>query len=451
MLHIVAIIFIILSLIFALITNHKNHKANPNFPSLLITIGIAFTFFGVALGLQDFDVNDPTKGLSILIDGIKTAFWGSFSGVLGAIILKLHALFWLKEQKADSIYEQQVQEFYHQHKQLTDNSQHFSQIGNIISESNHKLIQAIEHFGINLEEKNQQNTQQLLGSVITSLNGIEHIQRSTQNIIAGEIKELKHEFVEFSLRQAEQNTEIFIKALETAIDRFNESLSNSLGENFKQLNQSVQRLITWQENYAKQIEDQTTNYQKISQDVQRIQGDFEKFIVYGENFNHLTQNIEHTLDSINHQNQEFHTRIEAFYGALDTKIIEMQESRQLLELGLSAIQKQMQSTQLTTEQIFNNIEQYIETAHQNSLESQRINHQQIEQLTQQMQHAFGQSHQQLQESLNMLESKLGQTLNQSLVTLAQQLGSLSTKFAQDYEPITVNLRNIIDSIDQGVR
>ena len=64
--------------------------------------------------------------------------------------------------------------------------------------------------------------------------------------------------------------------------------------------------------------------------------------------------------------------------------------------------------------------------------------------------AFDQTQKQLNEGLVTIENKLQHTLNQSLITLAQQLGSLSTKFAQDYEPITVNLKRVIDSIDRGV-
>lgn len=68
-----------------------------------------------------------------------------------------------------------------------------------------------------------------------------------------------------------------------------------------------------------------------------------------------------------------------------------------------------------------------------------------------MKQSFEQTQQQLSDGLSTIETQLQQTLNQSLITLAQQLGALSTKFAQDYEPITENLKNIIDSIDQGVR
>ena len=166
LLHYIAVVVIIAVLIICLKSDQAAQKANSSFPSLLITIGIAFTFLGVALGLQTFDVNDPTQGLEKLINGIKTAFWGSLSGIMGAIVLKVHALCWLKEQKVESNYEHQVQQFYQQHELLTKNS---SQATQIARENNTNLIQAIEQFGFRLDENTQKNTQQLLNSVVSKI------------------------------------------------------------------------------------------------------------------------------------------------------------------------------------------------------------------------------------------------------------------------------------------
>ena len=91
-LHIIAVITILSLMVFFLYLDRKSQKANQNYPSLLITIGIGFTFFGVALGLMDFSTDGPTAGLAVLVNGIKTAFWGSFTGVAASIILRFHSL-----------------------------------------------------------------------------------------------------------------------------------------------------------------------------------------------------------------------------------------------------------------------------------------------------------------------------------------------------------------------
>lgn len=291
----------------------------------------------------------------------------------------------------------------------------------------------------------------MLNSVVASLNGIEHIQRSTQSVIASEIQELKAEFVNFAEKQAEQNTEIFIQALETAIQRFNENLTDTLGQNFKELNQSVERLVLWQDRYAEQITQQTQHYQSIAEDIQCVQEQFHTLLQNTTQFSQLTEQLEHILDSIDHKNDEFQKRIESFYGGLDAKIVEIEQTRQVLDTGLQAIEAQMQATKKTSEHLFEDIQQYIQKAHEQSLTIQRHSSAEVEQLTQDMKIAFEETQQQLQHGLSTIETKLAQTLNHSLMTLAQQLGSLSSKFAQDYEPITVNLKNIIDSLDQAVK
>ena len=49
-----------------------------------------------------------------------------------------------------------------------------------------------------------------------------------------------------------------------------------------------------------------------------------------------------------------------------------------------------------------------------------------------------------------LDKALEEELTKSLNSLASQLGSLSSKFAQDYTPITNKLKEIIQSFD-GIR
>ena len=58
-------------------------------PTLLTTLGIGFCFFGIALGLLDFDVADIRGSVPTLIDGIRTAFWVSVFGIAWAVTIKL--------------------------------------------------------------------------------------------------------------------------------------------------------------------------------------------------------------------------------------------------------------------------------------------------------------------------------------------------------------------------
>lgn len=450
-LHVFAIVVIVGLLSRFVYLDRLYQKANPNYPSLLITIGIGFTFFGVALGLMDFNTEDPTESLSTLVNGIKTAFWGSFAGVAASIVIKSHALICLKENSADLEGDKQIQQFYREHQMVAQQSHFLEKIYKDNQNNHQNLVKTLENFGVNLEKNNKTNMQEMLQSINSSLSGIEQIQRSTQGYIAGEIAELRNEFVSFAQKQSEQTTEIFIKALEEAIQRFNENLTDSLGENFKQLNQSVHRLVDWQDQYASQVEQQTAHYEVMLSQIEQVKNDFSMVLHNVDGFKHVIQQLDQAIQSIDHTNHEFNGRIERFYGGLDAKLIEVDQTRQLFVDSFNKTEQQMEKINQLTETVFGEIHEYLESSHTRALQIQTQSAQQSEQMQKQMKQSFEQTQQQLSDGLTTIENQLQQTLNQSLITLAQQLGSLSTKFAQDYEPITENLKNIIDSIDQGVK
>src|SRR5690606_14414450 len=174
--HFLAIVVIVVFFIYFIRLDRLHEKANPAYPSLLITIGIGFTFFGVALGLAGFDTEDPTGSLSTLVYGIKTAVWGSFAGILASILIKFHAFIKFKENDTDLQADKQVQQFYEEHQILAKQSQFLEKIYTDNQNHHQNLVKAIENFGLNLDKNNMQ---EMLQSISSSLGGIEQIQRST--------------------------------------------------------------------------------------------------------------------------------------------------------------------------------------------------------------------------------------------------------------------------------
>jgi hypothetical protein len=61
-------------------------------PTILTTTGIFATFFGIALGLADFDTTNIQASVPALLAGLKTAFWASVAGVGGALTIKFREL-----------------------------------------------------------------------------------------------------------------------------------------------------------------------------------------------------------------------------------------------------------------------------------------------------------------------------------------------------------------------
>lgn len=69
---------------------NKNRGVIDGGAQTVVTIGVLFTFIGIAIGLYNFDTNTDKMGeqLDIFLGGMKTAFWTSIAGMLFGIIIK---------------------------------------------------------------------------------------------------------------------------------------------------------------------------------------------------------------------------------------------------------------------------------------------------------------------------------------------------------------------------
>lgn len=76
-------------------------------------------------------------------------------------------------------------------------------------------------------------------------------------------------FNEFAHQMAENNSKAFIKALEETIKDFNTKIQEQFGENFKQLNIAVGKLLVWQEEYKNTIVEVTENQKVIFEGIEQ--------------------------------------------------------------------------------------------------------------------------------------------------------------------------------------
>lgn len=79
---------------FVFVFRHKNSEklvANRRiveyFPSLVSTLGVLGTFWGITKGLMAFDTTDLDNSIPGLLDGLKTAFFTSLAGMIGSMVL----------------------------------------------------------------------------------------------------------------------------------------------------------------------------------------------------------------------------------------------------------------------------------------------------------------------------------------------------------------------------
>ncbi|MEL7399608.1 MAG: hypothetical protein AAFN68_03420, partial [Pseudomonadota bacterium] len=182
-------------------------------PNILTSIGIFGTFLGVAIGLWHFDTADIQGSVPKLMDGLKTAFWSSIVGLLGALTLKIRAA--------------------------------LSQVGR--RETSQTRVATIDDLDASLKHLADQFHPEREDALPRAFNR-NHLQTVDR------LDQIVHSLDSYQERMAEANAKALVQAIETVMRDFNTRINEQYGDNFKRLNESVGKMLDWQNNYRDQLQ-----------------------------------------------------------------------------------------------------------------------------------------------------------------------------------------------------
>ena len=295
---------LVISVFFAIFTIHLiiSKRLHHFATSLLITTGICFTFYGISQGLVSFNVNDIENSLPRLIEGIKTAFLVSVVGVFGAIVLKIFELIF------ELIFRAKVDE--NKEYSLADVVAHELGILDALS----KQIRQNEQ---NLNAQNEMNARlikAISGDEDSSLLGqIKNLRMDTND----KFSELVREFRGFANTMVENNQKALIEALSAVIKDFNDKLTEQFGENFKELNSAVSKLVLWQENYKNHIESSESLLENISQTLSKQSEDYRLLATSTNDFIASSKEILSVVKNIKEQRELLSTNASSLANVLE--------------------------------------------------------------------------------------------------------------------------------------
>ena len=178
-------------------------------PGLMTSLGILGTFVGIFLGLLDFDIRTPDRSLPTLLEGLKVAFGTSILGLAAAVLDRL------------------------------DKG---------VGESNRLAGTGFERLGKALSDDNDTS---IVGQLQRLRSAVADVESGMRRGFEAQIDEFK----KFAEHMSAAFSEAIIKELQAVIREFNEKLSEQFGDNFKQLNEAVGRLVEWQDEYRRQMEE----------------------------------------------------------------------------------------------------------------------------------------------------------------------------------------------------
>ena len=381
------------------------NKGNTNISSIAstaVSLGILGTFTGIFIGLLNFNVSDIQGSVPQLLSGLKTAFATSIAGLFTSLLVKA--------EKWD-IYKLRVNEK-----------------GEIEEDDNIKVLISVMK---NIEKS-------IAGEGETTL--LTQIQKlRTSN--SDNLNSLNNSFNEFAEKVAEDGSKSLIEALENVISDFNEKISEQFGENFKQLNQGVGKMLEWQIEYSNRVDLMTEQFQKTLDGVSKCELALNNISEKSKSFNETSSKLDKLLNNLNvnlvglnqmsDNTKDIFPKIQSDIKDLtenfSNSVTEsLRENNRMLESQKTSIDRQVETLSASYEQLGNQ---------QNKM---------LNEVNSRLENLMKENATRITEQLKNLDEELAEELNKSLTSLGSQLTSLSNKFVEDYTPLTIELQRLVE-------
>ncbi len=188
-------------------------KRHIDFKSPIVSIGVFGTFYGILLGLYNFDSHNINTSVPLLLEGLKFAFATSVAGMFLSLLLGIIEKFCGENSEDNELLYGiycKMDEMSTNMTSLTETLKSPSELVNQFSEMKDFLHVQMEKVNVSLD-------------------------KALEQLARGASKEL-------------------IRALENIIADFNNNLKEQFGDNFQELNQACFKLLEWQRNYRNHVE-----------------------------------------------------------------------------------------------------------------------------------------------------------------------------------------------------
>ena len=368
----------------------------------MTTLGIVGCFAGIFIGVFCFNPADMQTGVNGILEVLKGSFLVSGLGIGLSILLKF------KQKETD-----------------------LKNANNNITQDNFipKLIQIIDK-----NDQTLQNVSEAITSLKTGLVGNEEGTLLTQikmmrQDTSDNLSKLNRGFEQFSAHMVENNQKAFIEGLRQAMSDFNTKITEQFGDNFKELNHAVKDLVTWQEQYRISLEKLIEQETQSSDNLTTIAANNQKQYELLEKTNKTHQ------DAIEKQNEALEEIAKKYDEQLD-KFKDFKDVAESLETTIKTSSDQIEilkSQQEVMKKVLQNMENIVPNANE-----------QISKIIGDLKQGSEMLNKGLMEASAKLNTSLETELNNSLQSLGSQLIKLSSKFVQDYTPLTTKLQDIVN-------
>ncbi len=377
----------------------------------LNSLGLFGTFLGICIGLWYLNPNDITSSIPGFIGSMKVAFMTSVSGLLSSLILNYK----VKDESSENA-------------ELSD-------VVEAIKVGNMDLSSGIK----GIKETVQNLSKSISGTEEGSLLNQMVLMRSNMN---DKFDSLNNEFRDFAKLQAENNTRALVDAIREVIGDFNTKLNEQFGENFKELNNAVGDLVTWQENYKEVVK---STYEKINMASDAIETSKKMLESVQKRFTEnmtINKEVKDAIDVLTKENEKMIYKMEAFSQLSETAKDAFPTIKANIEGLTDGISKQVEGN-------LENIQLNMKAQHKNSVDLISNINQSINDLREGVSSGIDSNIVAIKDSFKSVNemtigmiSDVNKDINSSLETMKNGIGEINGSINQ-------SVGNLTDSIDES--
>ncbi|MDE2728016.1 MAG: hypothetical protein OXI19_08325 [Gemmatimonadota bacterium] len=430
---IISIFVIAIILVVFVFRKHVNSTA-----SLVTVIGVLGTFCGIAWGLAHFNPANPDESIPELLDGLMFAFLTSICGIFASVVIKLTELYKLK-RRSESEESQPV-------------------VGATVDDLETTLVEILNAIKTATNENRE-----IIKSMEAALTG------DGESTVLTQLQKLRTSFVDkqdevvqainaFSNQVAEDNTNALIEALESVMRDFNTKINEQFGDNFKHLNEAIGRVNEWQEQYRLQmndlagaIETAMASMDKSRQTLETITKQSDVFVATANHLEPVLQTLQKQLMAMNDQVEAFNSLSEnarVAFPLIEERLDKL--TSEFSQAALDTINSSQEDVKNQRRVLDRHTAQFDELVQKTHEQFEKLINDANTKLTTESERVFTESTRQIAQQISVLDKALESALTESINSMGNQLASLSTKFVEDYGPLTSKLREVVQIAD-GLR
>ena len=205
-------------------------------------------------------------------------------------------------------------------------------------------------------------------------------------------------------------------------------INEQFGDNFKQLNSAVEKILVWQEAYRQQMAEMIDQQRATTENMSIAVARYSELVQQAERFSIIAASLEALLTGLESQREHLH--------------VALTHLGNLLRAAGDGVPRLEASVRNTSEQLASASRELTRSVQESHAEMRRILTQSAGDVHREVNSHVQQLSAQTRDQVIALDRALTEELTRSIRTLGEHLTALSRRFVEDYTPLTERLRSL---------